>query len=178
MPEDILDTLKKIKRLVDGGATEGERAAAQSRLEALMEKHGVTPEQLAEPDADELWIMRIRLKNKAEFALAVQVLGVVTHSSKVRIHKIRRGLLGYRCTRLQHMEFEELLPYYLKAYRKQQEEFMNMFIQANRLFPEVEEGEEETAPLTPEQLEKLMRMLAGAKAISKTPTPHKKLTAG
>jgi peptidyl-prolyl cis-trans isomerase D len=45
--ETITILLRKIKALAERGATEGERNAAAQRLDALMRKHNITPEQLA-----------------------------------------------------------------------------------------------------------------------------------
>lgn len=174
MSDEKLDLLRKIKALADEGATPGERAAASAKLRLLMGKFGVTEDQLAD-DEEEFHIIRIRLKGAAERALAVQVLGVVINKTKISF-RYKRGLLGYWSTKLQAMEYEFLLPYYIKAYRKQQEDFARMFIQANHLFPDTEDdGERPT--LTPEEIAKLMKILQGAQALDKVPTPHKQLKA-
>lgn len=177
MKDETLDLLKKIKKLVSEGATPGEREAAQSRLETLMVKYGVSLEQLVDDDPEELHLMHIRLRNAAEFRLAVQVLGVATGKVKVNIRKARRGILIYTCTNFQHIEFSELLPHYLKAFREQQDDFIRMFIQANKLFPPEDPNDKEERPaLTPEQVAQLMRQMRGAEALKKVPTPYKKLT--
>jgi len=45
-PEKIIELLKKLKAMADGGATEGERAAALNRLNHIKKEYNVTDEDL------------------------------------------------------------------------------------------------------------------------------------
>ena len=171
----IRELLRQVKALADSGATEGERAAASNKLKVLMEKYNVSVAELTSEEITE-HILQFRFKNIAERLIACQVYYWIINDkekSEFWVFKNKRGF-GYQATKLQDMRLQEEIPYYIRAFRKQQRDFASAFIQSNDLFPDADRLSD-LSGLTQEQIEHMMRVAAMAQGIKPTPKPHMKL---
>lgn len=161
--EKVLELAKKLKALADRGV-DGEKESAQAMLEKLMAKHGITIDMIETPDiGDHQFLMEDK-----DYRFWRQVVSsVLGKGYDVFVFPIdrrnRRKLKRYqiRCTGAQAIEIQAKFDFFKKIYEDEQEIFYSAFIQKNKLYAKPKEGEEDRdAPdLTPEELDRLMRMM-------------------
>lgn len=174
MEEGIISTLRKIKILAEEGTTEGERQSAKRKLEVLLQKHGISLDQLAEQEetAEHVFVCKDALERK----LLLQVIGMVKKTDKVRtsyLYRSKKKVL-VRATPLHMIEIKQLFDVYRKAFAKGLEDFLEAFINANDIFPHCESNNE-SRELTKEEIQKLKKIAMMAMGIQKTLLPLKEL---
>ena len=128
------ELLMKLKALAERGES-GERENAERMLASLMDKYGITEEQLDAEKPDFHWYA---YSNIYEKRLANQVFFKVTgdgHNSYVS--KAFKGRQGCLCTVAQSIEIEALYGFYRRKLKEDMELLYVAFIQCNEVFPMV-----------------------------------------
>lgn len=129
--------LLKIKALAEGTPYECERESALKHLHRLMEKHGVTEQDL---DGDAVTTHVFKCRNVRERTLLTQVLYKVFDSVSWTQYKYTKNgrkvsnTVGVDCTMIQKIEIDFLYDFYKKLYRKEEELFFSAFVQKHDLF--------------------------------------------
>ena len=129
---DKRDIIQKLKALSDRGI-DGEKENATKLLHKLMKKYGISEEELQE---EEKKTVVITLKNEAEKRICHQIL--YAYFEDMPLYKY-----GYKCrtkywvemTAAQEIEFKYMLSVYIDNFYKEQDIFINAFIQKNKIFP-------------------------------------------
>lgn len=170
--------LKKLLALAeDTSTTASERKVAQQKFDQLLQSSGLSLAEIM-TEEESIHIMPRGFKvNKLERMLAAQILGMIQHRNTVRCHwvypKKQRGFYIW-ATELQSLEFQMLMPYYLKAFRQSLPDYVAAFIHANNLTSEVPAPD---SALSKEDLERMQRISNLIRGIKPVPTPHKQLKA-
>ena len=166
--------LRKLKALAEKGVG-GEKINAQKKLEALMQKNGITEDELDEETAIECLF---NISGIRERRLLMQIIYKVLDSKSniyIRSDHVRNGRrkrwIGCRATVAQKIEIEFLFDFYKRLYKREEEFFFDTFIQKHELFGRLKEGEE------PKSLSKemAMKMVALMKGMSDE-TPLRQIT--
>lgn len=125
------EILLKLKRLAERGIN-GEKENAEKLLNKMMKKYEISEEEL---DQEEEKIVYITLKNKAEKKICNQILYAYFNDASLWQKYRHRTTYYVKLTAAQEIEFKYMLSIYLNDFYKQQEIFINAFIQKNRIFP-------------------------------------------
>lgn len=153
--EQAIDLCRKINELVKGGVG-GEQESAKMRLKQLMQKHGIEPHDVEGEEIVEVDIVCSEEQRKFAVQIICSVLG--------------RGWKGYKykkryfftCPVSKVAEIKDRWEHYKKQYEQELEMFYSAFIQKNRLYVKPDESEkqdEEDKPLTPEEKDRLRRLI-------------------
>jgi len=171
---EINDTIKsriaKVLELARRGATEGERNAAEQRLQELLNKYGVSLEDVI---GVELPKERIKFEytEQWEYDLITQIAarvrdGDVNEDTYVlkdeRRNRARVKRFWIELTKVEAIEVQYLWPKYQAAYKEQLELFYVAFVNANNLGIS---ATGERKPLTPEERKRLRKMLDMAESL-------------
>ena len=172
--KNIKSTLQKLQALANGTNFEHERESALEHLHRLMEKHGITEQDLSDEATD---TYELKFKGKRERHLLLQVLYKVFGDMNWTQYAYRRNgrkiatQIGVDCTPSQKIEIDFLFGFYKDLYRREEEAFYDAFIQKHSIFGNsTGEGKE----LTAEESLKLHMMM---KSMSDD-SPQRRLTAG
>jgi len=160
MSDKVIEQLRKLLALSREGVG-GERANAVALLEKLMNRHGVSLDELDDEAREIRWVeWRSRLLDKA---LLLQVIYAVTGSTGTWARHGRPNWLGFECTVAQRVMVEVKYQAYSDSLKEELDHFFSAFIQKNRIF-------QESAPGAAEVIsdEELARLLAAMKAIRRT----------
>jgi len=152
--QEILDKIMKVKALADRG-TEGERANAEKMLSLLMNKYGITDDDIV---SDKVEMYMINTENSLYIQLLVQIANSVAgHDLKVfgienSPKKTKRELaaLGYgdadgnvaiECTKAQFIEIKMMFDIYKEDIKRQIDIFMYAYFSKNNLLAKAPEKE-------------------------------------
>jgi hypothetical protein len=118
--ETITILLRKIKALAERGATEGERNAAAQRLDALMRKHNITPEQLVDEQLD--WVEFLFPPGASD--LFVQIVCDVTNQRglKIRQRPKQKTRMEVCVSKTQRADIAAMCAHYFAIFRKERKE--------------------------------------------------------
>lgn len=186
VPESLYSKLHAIQTIIEHvNTTDGERAAAQEALARLLKNHNLTLGDLS-PEQETTETVEFRIRFSEEASLVIQLIAVIQNETRVSYHrywnrrqllqgkkKLNRKLLGFNLTKAQKVQAELLIPYYLKAYRKSLKDYMEAFIQTNRLFPE--SATPDIRPLSKEEYERLQEISRMARGIRPVASLHPRL---
>ena len=169
---DINSTLLKIKSLADGTPYAHEREVTLGKLHKLMEKLGITEQDLN----DELVSTHdFKFRNKREKLLLNQILYKVFGSldwvdySYIRGKRIISNIIGIECTKAQKIEIDFLFDFYKRLYKKEEQSFYEAFVQKHNLFGTPDDRAGKT--LKPEESMKRKKMMSGME----NATPYKQI---
>jgi hypothetical protein len=164
MSEKIIELAKKVKALAEQG-TAGEKAAAEGRLKFLMDKYGLTAEDIES-----------ETKNKAIFAykngqkwlvhqIIVNVLGkgadiyIMKGSHKNECHAYM--------TASEEIEIRAKIDHYVRAYERDLQTFHSAFIFRNELLPK-DAGTMDRSKMSEKQKEEINRVLIMMDGVQKS----------
>lgn len=174
--DKLKEKLLKLYRLSQQGDG-GEKQNAETALLSMLKKHGLTIADIDESVEKDRFYKYNTLEHKQ---LILQIVGVV--SGKREVYRIYQGGAKFICAELtdfQHVQILEMIDFHIENMKEEKkkfmDEFINAYIQKHNLGMKPEEGRE-LEPLTPEEAEKLMRILAFAETMENK-TYHKKLNA-
>lgn len=154
-----IELAKKLKALAERGV-DGERYNAEAKLKSLLEKHGLTMEDIEEEEVCVNEIKITKEKKKLFHQIGYHVIGKKYKNTDVRRH---RNTIYIKCTIAQAIEIEAKLNFYYKLYKEEMEIFHHAFIQKNNLFAHDGKPQEPK----PEDREKMQRVLEMASTIKK-----------
>lgn len=161
--EEILDKIRKVKTLSESGV-EGERESAANRLRLLMEKYGISEDDISE-DKPEYNFTYIDDNDLCLRQIFIQIIGKVlsepgyniVKKSKMRAAKEIYGRevnIGAHCTKSEWLEIMFLYDEYSKDYKKQEEIFLYAYLSKNNLLIPRDDNFE---PLTIEEKQKALK---------------------
>lgn len=141
--ESIIDKIRKVKALADAGKM-GEATAAQCMLDKLLEKHGLTIDQLFD---DQKQRREFFCKNKHEHHILCQIYFKVTDShnmkyreSKQKIPGSTKRVISIELTNHDYAEIKNLYEWHCNNYQveweKTRKSFDTAYTSAHGLFPE------------------------------------------
>ena len=155
---DIHEKLRKLLALAQQGVG-GEKENAQSRLEAMMEKHGVTIDEIAEESRTMQWFKPER--GVFEKRLMLQVIGAVCGNISTWRCAGKRGQIGIQVTKSEQLEINLRYDAYVAAMKKEMSICYSAFVQTNKIFhadaPRADESEVDMEEIKRIALE-MMRM--------------------
>lgn len=144
-----MDTIKEKLRKVHALATEGldgERAAAQVTLDKLLDKYGLTLQDIVDEATTE-YIFKYH--TPLERRLLMQITVSVTQSRETVIWTYKRKKqVGIELTRAEFAEIKFLFLEFVPIWREEQEAFLNAFCVKHDLLAPADENSE---PLSDEQ---------------------------
>ena len=171
---DIYCTLRKIKALADGTNFEGERESALDKLRELMERHGISEQDL---NHDTISTYDFKYKGERENLLLQQIFYKVMNVREFKTYEYRqrgkkvRNTVGLDCTLVQSVEIKFLFEFYRDLYRKEEQAFYIAFIHKHDIFGGVSDNTE-SEQVSEEELQKMFQMMRGMD----NATLHKQLT--
>ena len=153
------DLLHKLKALAEKGVG-GEKINARKKLEALMQKNGITEDELDEETLiecvfDYSSVRERRLLGQIAYKVLDSKRNIYTFSDYVGNGR-RKRRFGCKATLAQKIEIEFLFDFYKRLYKREEEFFFDTFIQKHELYGRLEDGEE------PERLSKQDAIKMGA----------------
>jgi hypothetical protein len=146
---DIHEKLRKLLALAQQGIG-GEKENAQSRLESLMKKHGVTIDEIGEESREMQWFKPER--GTFEKRLMLQVLAAVCGNVSTWRCAGKRGQIGVKVTKSEQLEINLRYDAYVVAMKKEMAICYSAFVQTNKIFhadaPHADESEVDMVELT------------------------------
>lgn len=132
--------LRKLKALADRGVG-GEKTNAEALLKAMMEKYGVTEEELS---GEEREYRDFRYKGAFGHKLMSQIIVMVMGRDVClyRWKNTRGHIIVVKCTKAEQMEIEAAYSFYRRQLDLGLERFYAAFVQVEELFPEDSEAQE------------------------------------
>lgn len=128
---DKKEIILKLKALSERGIN-GEKENATKLLEKLMNKYGISEEEILE---DEIKEVRIELRSDIEVRLASQILYAFFNNASLYKSHNTRVQYYTQLTSSQEIEFKYMFSIYLEDFKKQQLIFYRAFINKNKIFP-------------------------------------------
>lgn len=171
--ELIKDKLRKILELRDRGFG-GEAAAAEAALIRMCEKYGISIDKVLEDEKKLVFFDGVSNKLARDILFACYFK--VTNTAKVSYQQKGRGVIGFELTPAEAIDLTELFGCMKKAYaraaKQAAEDFKEAFIVKNRLYS-TGACEEDASQLSPEEIQRLRRILAISLTIEPTMVPRK-----
>lgn len=174
--QQILERIRKIKALADAGV-EGERDNAQRLLDELMQRFGITEEDLAS-ESEELHFFTVGdpSTKSYDWKLLLQLSALIDPDFKIMpIDREIRKLLRHRpesnlcnivmtCTRAQFVELTAKYIIYRKGWEENLDTFFYAFLKRNNLLVQAKTNEKPT----PQELQRATRAASMQQGITKT----------
>lgn len=152
-PDSIRDLLLKVKALAHHGI-EGEKISAQNLLKKLLQKHGLSLEDLV--DSDLKW-RQFKVATASEFKLLLQCYYMVLKRTKTQYKKSGRTI-SFELSIVDATDLASCFEHYKALYKTALNDFFQAFIYKNRIVGPTK-SEESHQPLTPEEKEEIQRII-------------------
>ncbi|UVL19621.1 DUF2786 domain-containing protein [Pseudomonas sp. B21-044] len=159
--QKVQDKLRKLQALAERGVG-GEKVNAQRMLERLLERHGLTLEDLADERRETRWFPA---PTRFDVRLAAQILAKLCNTNAPGVYrsKNRPKQVGVDVTPAEAIEFELHYDILRKALTEHFKDAFSAFIQANRLYSNLPSDESSSA-----MSERVFRILSMAAATPAT----------
>jgi hypothetical protein len=160
---ELLEKLKKVKALAERGER-GEIDAAEATLARLMEKYGISEEELGEEERRRYDFF---YHGKEQKKLLRQIVYKVTNGGHtyelVYTYSGRpcKTRLAADCTAAEKVEIEYLFRFYTDLYEREREAFLAAFIQKHELFPDTPPEGVEAQKISAEEYLKMLALMRG-----------------
>jgi hypothetical protein len=155
MSEKIIELAKKVKTLAEQG-TDGERSAAEGRLKILMDKYGLTPEDI---ESEQKRKIEISYSNRHKRLLRQVFFKVLGKDADIFFYKnSHKNLFVVYGTSAEEVEIRALFDHYSKAFDKESQTFFSAFIQRNNLLPK-DRGHLDFSELSEEERNEIRRII-------------------
>jgi len=159
--ETIIQKLKKVKELADRGEA-GEALAAKAKLFELLQKHGLSIEDI-EDDIKKSYTFRYAFTDEKRVML--QCISKVIDDPKMSytFRRDRRKEFSVELTEWQYIESMDLIKFHLKQYREEKKRKMRALFSAylNRHDLFAESSEPGESKMTPEEYAEFIRAYQG-----------------
>ena len=134
--DKVKELAKKLKALAERGEG-GEKRNAEKMLNKLLEKHGISIEQL---NGENTEIEMITIKMKYEFIASIIIQSVVGEGQLYSFKdkdtgKKMRSKIGVKCSKAEFIEIQAKLDFYCKAFAKELTYFEIAFLHKNNIQP-------------------------------------------
>ena len=160
---DIMTLTKKLKALIARTDVPGERAIAEKKLQAIIDKYELDGSKL---DDEEVQKYTFWFQGSWEQQLLYQLLYKVLGTLKIPMWKVKpagakmyaRNRRLVACTAAQHAEIELLFRLYRDLFQEELKLFQRAFIQAHHIFSDNPIYDDGGAPdISSAELERMMR---------------------
>lgn len=160
--ESIRSKVLKLQALAERGE-KGEAINARRLLDQLLAKYGVSLEEIVEAQEEKQPYTFNVKENGYGFTLFTQCYFNVTNEKRMS-YRQRRRYVTVELTKMQYVELQALYDWHYKQLTKDmkrmQKEFTDAYIQKHRIFGKHgDDNSEEERELSPEDLQRLLRML-------------------
>jgi len=179
--DKIIERLRKLRVLTERGATEGERAAAQTMYQNLLNQYGLRDDDITQAAPPKTLVrVAVRTYDRQGVKIAAQVYRALFDQSGI-VHywsTQKRGYHAFDVPENKAAEFGRLAAQHVEAFRdfaqQQKETLYKAYLDANDLYPASAETEYiDSSDLTPEELMQWAMRAAATKAAPRTPnTPE------
>jgi hypothetical protein len=170
--ESIKKKLQRIYELSERG-TGGERDTAKRMLDALLARHGVTLDELVSEQVD--W-RRFKWSTPMERQLLNQVIFHVLQVNEFKsFHLPKNRWMEVKMTEAQAIDVRTLFLHWRKPLERHLQEAFEAFVHVNEIHSNVE-SDGERKELTPQEIERLKRVMGMMGATTATPLPRPLLT--
>lgn len=135
IPDDIIEKIRAIQALIERGATDGEKEAAANALRKLMDKFGVTEEQLSEfYEGRKKYAFTV--KNKIDSTILFQCFRKVRNIvGDIQVWKSRGGRKFHlELTEAEFTELERMYKHYSKLWIEELDLLLAAFCGKHNLF--------------------------------------------
>ncbi len=164
-PESLLRKLNALLEMARRGGSENEKMLAAQRLDKLLIKHDLTLEDIDPSTRKTYWF---NYKTKADRILLDQIHYMVTNEDlPYYVNKAtKKMVLGYDLTKAEYIEMDRLYLFWRKELKAELERCISAFIQANEIFGDDpdEDDEPERTPEEWAEIEKMLKMAAAMEA--------------
>jgi hypothetical protein len=168
--ETIRETILKIKALHDGATTDGEREAAESRLNALLDKHDLSLADLIEPKKyDHEFRHYSELQKRLLRQIVAHVTGELRPVPYYYGSRKPSTRSWFELTPAQAIDVDILYEYYWQAFEEEADDFLTAFVHKHNLGVEVDD--EERPEMTPEDVEHWLKLRQLQQAMQDLPSP-------
>lgn len=157
------ELLKKIQSLAERGIG-GEKENANKLLNKLLDKYGVSIEELADEKVE---CIEFKYKNHDEEILLKQIIFKVTNSCKTYIYRNTvtgrkaRGIIGADVTQAQKIEIEFLFDWYKNQLKKEHEIFLKAFIYKHEIYGVLDDDTDNKNNMSVDELLKMKNLING-----------------
>lgn len=154
------ELLKKLQALAERGVG-GEKETAERKLRQLMKKYGIDEMEFTE---DKLEEFEFKYSNPQEEQLIRQIFYRMfgsewkNKSYTYRCGKGSKTIRGIECTKAEGVQLQIEYDFYKQLWQEEMKLFYDAFIQKHQIFSLDPKEREEIEPLSPEEMEKIMRM--------------------
>lgn len=128
--QKLIEKMLKIKALAEEGKA-GEKEAAKKKLILLMDRYGLTDDDLNEK---ELYFWKYKRTDTLSKSLLHQVIYSVMGNVNLKCHE-RTPDIGCYCTKSEAVEIEAKYNFYYEALKKDLDIFYRAFIMTNNIYP-------------------------------------------
>lgn len=164
--EKYIALAKKLKALAESGVG-GEKYNAEKKLKSLMDKHGITIDDIELSSVDYHWYKVLKEKRQLFF----QVVSTVLDSGfPIYRNSDKRGYLGLKINAEDAMEIAAKFEFIELNFEREYDIFKAAFIHSYRLYPK--ESTKPIGTLLESELERLRKVAEMAEHI--TPVPFLK----
>ena len=166
----IIEQLKKLKVMIDRGATDGERAAAQHIFDALCQANSITPDELCDVRSVRFFTCKTEYERRLLLQIVCAVLNVHSSDAGFSVWKEgrKRNSRGFELTEAEFVKVERLYRIYRKDFQKEVERTYRAFVQANNIFPAAQRQAEQERILTQEEYDDLCRVVSLSEMMRKS----------
>jgi hypothetical protein len=152
------ELLQKVKALADRGI-DGEKTNAEELLKKLMERYGITEEDISEDKIrdHELKIKDIPMIKRLVGQIMYSVVGNIDNNNKIyEYRRDKKKRMCITCTDSNFIEIAARFEFYQEHWAHDIEIMYNAFVQSNLLFPPLElTKEKELGKMTEDDLKAL-----------------------
>lgn len=129
--KNYLELAKKLQALA-GGGVHGEKENAQKALDALMQKHGITKEELEENKTDWHEFKVGKQYQKLFFQVAMATIG--NRGATYRQHRHNQNVIFLEVSIAEQIEIQGKYEFYWHAFKTEQETLLRAFIMRHNLY--------------------------------------------
>ena len=157
MSENLLNLIRKLKELADRGEG-GEKDNAANKLQSLLDKHGISLEDISQDVIKEREFILKPHQLKFFVQIAYSCFGKETTIYKYQNEKKRKEIKRFlKLTDAQFIELTAKFDFYWNKYENDLEIFYSAFIQRNELYVK---GSSRKEDLTKEEIEEINKVRA------------------
>lgn len=165
--KSIIDRLKKIKKLSEQGY-KGEARQAQAHLQRLLEKHGLTHQDI-EDNEKKVFYLKYTTINEEKLIIQIAAKFQLDSYGVKRNRKTIKEI-GFETTAFVYAEIAEMYAWHRKNFKEELEIFKSAYISKHRLFEEKKSSDKigEKPELTVKEKQRLWKIALMREGISGT----------
>lgn len=166
MDSKILDLAKKLNELAKQGEG-GEKQNAADMLERIMKKHGITWDMLdSSVPKERIIYYDLEQKDFLFQVISSVIRDYTSYYYKADKRKTKKIRLAVLLTDVQYIEVIEKFEFYWEKWQRDKADFYSAYIQKHKLYRKPSDNPiQDNKPMTPEEKERLLKMLRMMDAI-------------